>query len=187
MMENVPEELAGYPVIVAWPVQWGDQDAYGHVNNTVYFRWVETVRIKYLERIQLAESSGEPHLEPILAAIGCNYRRQTAYPDTVRIGVRVCALAVAASRWSTCCGASGSRPWSPTAKPRWWLSTTRRIAPAPCLMRCGRQSRGWKARRFKARPMRGFALGIFSPRPLRSATGSHPLAKDRNPRAHARG
>jgi acyl-CoA thioester hydrolase len=88
-MADVPAELAEFPIVVSWPVQWGDQDAYGHVNNTVYFRWVETARVKYLERIEPLNASGDPSLEPILAAISCNYRRQVTYPDTVRIAIRV--------------------------------------------------------------------------------------------------
>jgi acyl-CoA thioester hydrolase len=40
--ENAVESLlAGFPVVITVPVQWGDQDAFGHVNNTVYFRWME--------------------------------------------------------------------------------------------------------------------------------------------------
>lgn len=102
MPDDVPAELADYRVVVSWPVQWGDQDAYGHVNNTVYFRWVETARIKYMERLFAEESPAagggplseqepvaERELEPILAAISCNYRRQVTYPDTVRIAMRV--------------------------------------------------------------------------------------------------
>jgi acyl-CoA thioester hydrolase len=89
-MPDAPGELAGFSVVVSWPVQWGDQDAYGHVNNTVYFRWVETARVKYLEQLeQLAAGAGESILEPILASISCNYRRQVKYPDTVRIALRV--------------------------------------------------------------------------------------------------
>ena len=34
-----------YPVAVELPVAWGDMDAFGHVNNTVYIRWFETARI----------------------------------------------------------------------------------------------------------------------------------------------
>ncbi len=37
-----------------WPVQWGDQDMFGHVNNMVYFRWFESARIKFLEQLGLA-------------------------------------------------------------------------------------------------------------------------------------
>ncbi len=43
--------LPSYPVVVEWDVAWGDMDAYGHVNNVVYFRYFEQARIAYLERI----------------------------------------------------------------------------------------------------------------------------------------
>lgn len=85
-------ELAGFPVVVRWPVQWGDQDAFGHVNNTIFFRWFETARIAYLERLGLARLSTSDPLGPILAQIGCNFRRQVGYPDWVVIGTRVTRL-----------------------------------------------------------------------------------------------
>jgi acyl-CoA thioester hydrolase len=81
--------LADFPASFSLPVQWGDQDAFGHVNNTVYFRWFESSRIVYLERIGLQEAFDQQRLGPILAAIGCNFRRQLQYPDQVQIGSRV--------------------------------------------------------------------------------------------------
>jgi len=33
------------------PVRWGDMDAMGHVNNTVYFRFMEQTRISWFERL----------------------------------------------------------------------------------------------------------------------------------------
>ena len=100
-----PAELSEFPVVVPWPVQWGDQDSFGHVNNTIYFRWVETARIVYLEKINLSETAAETHLEPILAAINCNFRKQVHYPDTIHIGVRVTrvgrsSIAMAHKLWS---------------------------------------------------------------------------------------
>ena len=84
-----PAALADFRVVIAWPVQWGDQDAFGHVNNTVYFRWYESARIAYFEQSGL-EAALEPlKLGPILAKISCNYRKQLSYPDTVWIGTRV--------------------------------------------------------------------------------------------------
>ena len=82
-------ELADFPVHVEWPVQWGDQDAFGHVNNTIYFRWYETARIAYLERLGLGDKNSATGLGPILAAIGCDFRRQVKYPDRVLIGSRI--------------------------------------------------------------------------------------------------
>lgn len=84
--------LADYPVVVTLPVLWGDMDSLGHVNNTIYFRWFESGRIAYFERVQLW--GGEPGMTvgPILAAATCDFRRQLSFPDTVRVGSRVSRL-----------------------------------------------------------------------------------------------
>ena len=37
--------VADYPVVIEIPVAWGEMDAYGHVNNIVYFRYFESARI----------------------------------------------------------------------------------------------------------------------------------------------
>jgi acyl-CoA thioester hydrolase len=81
--------LADFPVVVAYPVQWGEQDAFGHVNNIVYFRWFESARIEYLTRLGFTGGGTRPRLGPILAAISCDYRRQLTYPDTVHVGAKV--------------------------------------------------------------------------------------------------
>jgi acyl-CoA thioester hydrolase len=81
--------LAGFPVVVSLPVQWGDMDAYRHVNNTVFFRWLESGRIAYTSGLGLKALQVETGVGPILASAGCDYRRQVTYPDTVHVGSRV--------------------------------------------------------------------------------------------------
>jgi acyl-CoA thioester hydrolase len=83
------EALRGFPVVITVPVEWGDQDAFGHVNNTVFFRWCETARVVYLDRIGMWEMIAGEKKGPILAAIGCNFRRQVRFPDTVLVGATV--------------------------------------------------------------------------------------------------
>ncbi len=84
--------LDGFPVVITLPVQWGDQDAFGHVNNTVYFRWFESARIAYGERIGLSRLMADQRIGPILASITCDYRRQITFPDTVHVGARISRL-----------------------------------------------------------------------------------------------
>ncbi len=88
-MESSFADLAGYPVVIRLPVQWGDMDAFGHVNNTVYFRWFESARIAYFDRLDVWQRRPEDDLGPILAAIQCDYRRQIRFPDHVSVGARV--------------------------------------------------------------------------------------------------
>jgi acyl-CoA thioester hydrolase len=84
--------LSGYPVTITMPVQWGDQDAFQHVNNTVFFRWLESARIAYWGRIDTDRSMREARVGPILASVSCDYRRQVTYPDTVHTGARVARI-----------------------------------------------------------------------------------------------
>lgn len=89
---SAPDPLADFPVVVSLPVQWGDQDAFLHVNNTVYLKWCESARIAYVDRIGLSESMARHQIGVILAAIACNYRKPVTYPDTIRCGARITRL-----------------------------------------------------------------------------------------------
>jgi acyl-CoA thioester hydrolase len=60
------------------PVRWGDLDAIGHVNNTVYFRYFETLRIDWFRGIGVELTS--TGVGPVMANGFCNFRRQIEYP-----------------------------------------------------------------------------------------------------------
>jgi acyl-CoA thioester hydrolase len=64
-------------------------DSFGHVNNTLYLRWVESGRIDYFIRARLWVPTEPLVTGPILAAVNCNYRIPVEFPDTVHIGTRV--------------------------------------------------------------------------------------------------
>jgi acyl-CoA thioester hydrolase len=83
------DPLGGFPIQVEIPVQWGDQDALRHVNNTVYLRWFETSRIAYSRRLGLWDLHETANVAPILASIHCDYRSPLTFPDTVRVGSRI--------------------------------------------------------------------------------------------------
>jgi acyl-CoA thioester hydrolase len=86
---DVDSLLAHFTIVISVPVQWGDQDAFGHVNNTIFLRWFESARIAYFERVGILELHEAEDLGPILASISCDYRRPVTYPDTVLVGARV--------------------------------------------------------------------------------------------------
>ena len=82
MKPDAPELLKDYPIILTLPILWGDQDAFGHVNNVVYFRWCESARVAYLNDTGLQDLMSQANLGPILASIKCDYLRQLNFPDT---------------------------------------------------------------------------------------------------------
>ena len=81
--------LKGYPVIVEIPVAWGEMDSFQHVNNVVYFRYFESARIAYSEKIGLQEYKKKTGIGPILGSTSCRYRFPLTYPDTVSVGAKV--------------------------------------------------------------------------------------------------
>lgn len=91
MPEQTPQQPSS-SVEISLPVLWGNMDAFGHVNNTVYFRWFESARIAYLDRAGLDELMKAERVGPILAAIQCSFRRQVVFPDTVTITASVTRL-----------------------------------------------------------------------------------------------
>lgn len=90
MTADLPDHplLAGYPVRIRIPVQWGDMDAYGHVNNTVFFRYFESARIAYLKRCGFLDSYERDKVGVILHSTECRFRRPLFHPDTVLVGGR---------------------------------------------------------------------------------------------------
>ncbi len=81
--------LQPYPVVIETPIAWGQMDAFRHLNNTVYFRFFESGRIAYFERLGFLEYMEETGVGPILASTNCRFRIPLTYPDTVSIGTRV--------------------------------------------------------------------------------------------------
>ena len=68
-------------------IRWGDMDAMGHVNNTVYFRYMETVRIEWMRAVGCdPDPQGQG---PVIVNAFCNFYRQLEYPGDVRVKLYV--------------------------------------------------------------------------------------------------
>ena len=66
------------------PIRWGDMDAMNHVNNTVYFRYMEQARIEWLE--SLGYGTGQHTDEgPVIVNAGCTYLVPLVYPGNVEV------------------------------------------------------------------------------------------------------
>ncbi|WPC32274.1 acyl-CoA thioesterase [Acinetobacter towneri] len=86
--------LADYPIVFEQRVAWGDMDAFGHVNNVIYYRYIESARLYYLDHLKILQ-------QDVLTVIASNqykYIRPVVYPDILKIGVRVEELRNSAMR-----------------------------------------------------------------------------------------
>ena len=60
------------------PIRWGDMDAMGHVNNTTYFRYLETARIDWMHSIGCDISPGGEGF--LIVNAFCSFLKQLEYP-----------------------------------------------------------------------------------------------------------
>ncbi len=88
-MDEIGRLLAKFPVVIEIPVAWGEMDSMGHVNNIIYFRYFESARMIYLERIGFLEEKDRSGVGPILASTRCDFRKPLIFPDKISVGVRV--------------------------------------------------------------------------------------------------
>ena len=64
-----------------FPVRWGDMDAMGHVNNAVYFRYLESARIEWMVSAGCPPQPGGQG--PVIVNAFCNFYQQLEFPDEV--------------------------------------------------------------------------------------------------------
>ncbi len=81
--------LADCLVVVTLDVPWGDQDAFGHVNNVAYFRYFEQSRVKFLTEVGWMPAGRPTGIGPIVHSTQARFRRPLAYPDRVHVGTRL--------------------------------------------------------------------------------------------------
>lgn len=78
--------------------RWMDNDAYGHVNNTIYYSWFDTAVNAWLVDAGLLDiEAGE--LIGLVVQTGCQYHRSVAFPQSVEVGVRIARLGNSSVRW----------------------------------------------------------------------------------------
>ena len=65
------------------PIRWGDMDAYGHVNNTVYFRYMEQARVEWIEEMKFPVRPGGSG--PVIINAACTFLIPMNYPGTVEV------------------------------------------------------------------------------------------------------
>ncbi len=72
------------------PIRWGDMDAMGHVNNTIYFRYMEIARLDWFFGMGLPiDPKGEG---PVIVNAFCNFIRQFEFPGNVLVRTYVGAM-----------------------------------------------------------------------------------------------
>ncbi len=98
MSDSPDETRANYAHFLAIPTRWMDNDAYGHVNNVVYYSFFDTVVNAYLvENGGLDIAASE--VIGVVAETMCTFRASVSFPDVVHAGLRVARVGKSSVRY----------------------------------------------------------------------------------------
>ncbi len=78
--------------------RWMDNDAYGHVNNVVYYSWFDTVVNQFLIANRVLDIERSPVIGLVIET-QCNYFASVTFPDRVTAGLRVAKLGKSSVRY----------------------------------------------------------------------------------------
>ena len=87
-MTDITPSLSDYPYHVEIATRWQDNDAYGHINNVMYYSFFDTA----VNRFLIEEGGLNIHKGNIVAYVvssQCQYITPASYPETIFVGVRV--------------------------------------------------------------------------------------------------
>ncbi len=88
MTRPVPDRRADYKHFQAMPTRWADNDVYGHVNNSVYYFFFDTLVNEWLINQSLLEI-GKSETIGLVVETRCNFFAPITYPDVIHGGLRV--------------------------------------------------------------------------------------------------
>jgi len=78
-----------YPVQLQLRIDWSEMDLFGHVNNVMFFKYIQASRVHYWETIRMTEYFTAQGIGPILASTQCHFRKPLFYPGMVTIKASV--------------------------------------------------------------------------------------------------
>lgn len=98
MSRPEPEHRDAYRSFLKIPTRWMDNDAYGHVNNVIYYSWFDTVVNRYLIDQGVLDIQKSPVIG-LVVETQCRYFASITFPDTVTAGLRVARLGNSSVRY----------------------------------------------------------------------------------------
>lgn len=107
MNREAPAARSEFKVWQSFTTRWADNDAYGHVNNTVFYEWFDSAVNAWLVGQGLLDiEAGDPIA--LVVETRCSYFAPLAFPESVDIGLVVAQLGRSSVRYRIGVFAAGS-------------------------------------------------------------------------------
>jgi acyl-CoA thioester hydrolase len=82
-------EKYNYPVKLALRIDWSELDLFGHVNNVMFFKYIQASRVNYWRESGIIMQFEENRIGPMLASTNCQFKKQLHFPGNIIVEVRM--------------------------------------------------------------------------------------------------
>ena len=98
MTRQPPAPRDAYRAFVLLDTRWEDNDRYGHMNNAVHYRLVDTAVNRWLIEAGVLDPDHGARIGLVVES-GCRYHAEMGFPDTVTAGLRIGSIGTSSVRW----------------------------------------------------------------------------------------
>ena len=78
-----------FPLKLNLRLDWSEMDMYGHINNVMFFKFIQASRVNFWEKIGLETGYYKDKIGPILVSTGCQFKQPLFYPGKITVETRV--------------------------------------------------------------------------------------------------
>jgi len=83
------QETHHFPVNLNLRLDWSEMDSFGHINNVMFFKFIQASRMNFWEHVGLVGNYYKDKIGPILVSSGCQFSKPLFYPDNITVEVRL--------------------------------------------------------------------------------------------------
>jgi acyl-CoA thioester hydrolase len=78
-----------FPVKLHLRLDWSEMDLFGHINNVMYFKFIQASRVNFWEHAGFMNRYFKDKIGPILVSSGCQFKKPLFYPDSIMVEARI--------------------------------------------------------------------------------------------------
>jgi acyl-CoA thioester hydrolase len=78
-----------FPVKLSVRLDWSEMDMFGHINNVMYFKFIQASRVNYWENVKLMRDYKAQKIGPMLLSTSCHFKKPLFYPGNITLQAKV--------------------------------------------------------------------------------------------------
>jgi acyl-CoA thioester hydrolase len=81
--------MNNFPIELKLRIDWSELDLFGHVNNVMFFKYIQASRVNYWESCNLLKHYTDEQIGPMLLSCNCQFKKPLFFPGNILVKTRM--------------------------------------------------------------------------------------------------